>query len=186
MVLTSVKTVASSIKRIEGFTGLKAYEFLTDKRRMLSDVADLAKVQEDKLKGKVEEMLESIRTLERENSLLKSQIYETTIENLKPVTFLNSEPIYVTHFNGAPLEDLRKVYDLSKKHLKEGNVIFTSEVDNTFFVLVGSIDGKLSALDLLNKLKVVFNIKGGGNERIAQGTMEKKVALSQIIKTLGG
>jgi len=30
--LTSVKTVASQIKRIEGLTGLKAYELLTEKR----------------------------------------------------------------------------------------------------------------------------------------------------------
>ena len=186
VVLTSVKTVASSIKRIEGFTGLKAYEFLNDKRKMLSDIADVAKVQEDKLEGKVKEMLESIRTLEKENSILKSQFYESTIANLKPVAFVNGTPIYIANFNGAPLEDLRKAYDLSKKHLKEGNVIFTSGMDNRFFILVGSIDDKLSAIDLLNKLKDSFDIKGGGNERITQGTTNKKLEPSQIVKVLGG
>jgi len=99
---------------------------------------------------------------------------------------VNGTPIYIANFNGAPLEDLRKAYDLSKKHLKEGNVIFTSGMDNRFFILVGSIDDKLSALDLLNKLKDSFDIKGGGNERIAQGTTNKKVEPSQIVKVLGG
>ena len=186
VVLKEPKTVASGIKRIEGLTGLKAYEFLTDKRKLIKLLEDTLKTQETKLVDKAEETLTRVKELEKELSILKAKLLEGTIRNLTETITFKGNPIYIHDFNEGTLNDLRKAYDLAKKFLKTGNVVFMSKFNGTSFILVGSLDDKVSSLEVLEKIKEAIPLKGGGNERIAQGSFDGIVEVEKIKKVLGG
>ncbi|MGC8575634.1 MAG: alanine--tRNA ligase [Caldisericum sp.] len=186
VVLMQPKTVASGIKRIEGLTGLKAYDYLINKRKLINILESTLKTQEDKLVRRSEEIQIRVKELEKELTNLKSKILEGTIKNLKPTIKIKEIPLYVYDFNEGTLNDLRKAYDLSKKFLKVGTVIFVSKFNGTSFILVGSLDDKLSSLEVLEKVKDVIPLKGGGNERIAQGSFDGKIEVEKIINVLGG
>ncbi|BAL80597.1 alanine--tRNA ligase [Caldisericum exile] len=186
VVLMQPKTVASGIKRIEGLTGLKAYDFLTNKRKLITVLENSLKTQEDKLVSKSEEIQSKVKELEKELANLKSKLLEGVIRNLEETLKFKGTPIYVYDFKEGTLNDLRKAYDLSKKYLKEGSVIFTSKFNGTSFILVGSLDDKLSSLEILEMIKEVVSLKGGGNERIAQGSFDGIIEIEKVINILGG
>jgi len=187
VVLTSVKTVASQIKRIEGLTGKKAYEFLLEKRKLIATLENTLKTQEDKLVSKVEETIKEVKELEKEIQNLKARLLEDTIKDLKEKLYYKDVPIFAHNFENANLNDLRHAYDIAKKFHKVGSVVFTSSLNGTTFIVVGSLDDKVSSVELLNKIKEHLPIKGGGNERIAQGSISNTlVNLDEIIKILGG
>lgn len=182
--LVSQKTVASQIKRIEGLTGLKAYNYLTEKRKLVLTIEDVLKTQEEKLVDKIKENLTKTKNLEKNIQTLRSKIFESTIMNFKPNLTYNDTPIFIHNFENADLNDLRKAYDTAKRYLKVGSVIFVSNTQQNSFILIGSLDDKIKSFELFNKIKEVVEIKGGGNERIAQGSVDGKVDLEKIIKHL--
>jgi len=117
---------------------------------------------------------------------LKGKIFESVITNLRETVRYNNIPIFTHSFENANFNELRKAYDAAKKYLKEGSVIFVSNSkNNSFIILVGSVDLKINSLELLSKIKEIANIKGGGDERIAQGSSEERIKLDRIIKFLG-
>jgi len=64
-------------------------------------------------------------------------------------------------------------------------VIFVSKTSNGEFIIIGRLsDNAPSASDIFKKISSVLNLKGGGSERLAQGSSNEKYSIEEILRTL--
>ncbi|MGB9694877.1 MAG: alanine--tRNA ligase [Caldisericaceae bacterium] len=180
VVLTSFRTVASGIKRIEGLSGRSAYEFLSSYRRSVREVSALLGVNETSLSNKIKLVLDEVRKSELRKKELLFEVAQSKIANLKPSIFLENVPFHIVELDDVDLNDMRRVFDIAKKHIKEGLVVLVSNFNSHSYVLIGKISGETSALDIFKSLSERFGLKGGGNERLAQGSSDKNISLEEL------
>jgi alanyl-tRNA synthetase len=186
VVLTGVRAVASGVKRIEGLSGLKAYSFLNEKRNLSGSVSELLDVQEEDILEKTNDLVKELKETRRQLGITRMKLFERTIPTLKPAVSVENVPVYAEEFENISLEELRKAYDIAKKKLISGIVIFVSKVENGEFVIVGRLsDDAPSAIDLFKKMSSLISLKGGGTERIAQGSSNEKHSITEFLRILG-
>jgi alanyl-tRNA synthetase len=179
--IISSRTVASGVKRIEGFSGELSYNYFSSFRSSLRDTANILDVTEDALSNKLKALISELKESERYTKELLLAIAYNKIVALKPALLLNNVPIYAVELEDTNLDDVRKVFDIAKKHIKEGFVVIVSPKGNQTFILVGKISGDVSATELFKKISEKFNIKGGGSDRLAQGSTVNKISVNDVL-----
>ena len=210
VVLSGVRAVSSGIKRIEGFSGLKAFQFLQEKRQLLKDVSDILGTQEESIIDKSKELVQGLKEYKGSLERTRLKLFEMAISNLKPIIFINKElqiipvpesfspdvkssesfsqegvPVYAEEFEGAFPDELRKAFDIAKKKLNSGVIIFVSKTVNVESVLIGRLsEDAPPAINLFKKISLLLNIKGGGSERLAQGSTNERYSIEEILRAL--
>jgi len=185
VVLTGVRAVASGVKRIEGLSGLKAYSFLNEKRNLLGNVSELLDVQEEDILEKTNDLVEELKETRRQLGTTRMKLFEMAVSTLKPAVSVENVPVYAEEFENISPEELRKAYDIAKEKLISGIVIFVSKVENGEFVVVGRLsEDAPSAIDLFRKMSSIISLKGGGTERIAQGSSNEKHSIAEFLRIL--
>ncbi len=185
--LISFKSVASGIRRIEGFSGEKAYKYFRKQRTVLKDVAKILSADEMSVVNRAREILNGRKKLQHELQNLQSKVIEYELNNISLIGKYNSIPFYFDEFHSATLAELRKAFDMAKKKIKNGVVLFTSTKEEKVFLLVGKLSNEdISSIDIFNKISLLFNEKGGGNERLAQGSGTKRIDKEVLKKIIQG
>ncbi len=184
--ITSFRTVASGVKRIEALSGEKAYNYFSKERESLGKIADELNVNEESITNKIKELLLEEKELQRRTREILLKLAEIKIESMSPVTLIGGVPLYSLELEEIGLDEMRKVFDIAKKHFDKGAVLLSSLMNGKTFSLVGRIDGNVSAIELFKKFSERFGFKGGGNDRIAQGSSDKRVPLETILKVIDG
>ncbi len=180
VMLRSFKSVASGIRRVEGITGKKAYDKISEIRRLVNETAKVLGTSSESLSSRAEKLIFDLKKTKKEFEALKSELLKKDAEDLKEFE-KNGEKYFAKGFEGVGLPELRKVFDLVKRKFDKGIVILWSKSSDKSYVLVGRIgqSGK-SAKEVFDKISAFANVKGGGNERIAQGSGEKGINLEKI------
>ena len=182
--ITSFRTVASGVKRIEGFSGKLSYEFLSSYRKSVRETANLLGVNEVALSNKIKSILTDLKAGElRTKELLLAAAYGKIIK-LEPSLTINGTPLYAVELDSVNLNDMRRVFDIAKKQIKEGILLLISSNDSQSFVLIGKISGEMEASGLFKEISEKFGIKGGGNERLAQGSVNNNLSMDDILAFL--
>ena len=210
IVLRGVRAVASGVKRIEGFSGQKAFYFLQERRQLLKNASEVLGTQEDSIIDKVKETVQNLKESKSALEQTRLKLFEINISNLQPAiligninkssafreslsqgtnllesAFQASIPVYAEEFEDALPDELRKAYDIARKKLVSGVVIFVSKTSNGEFIIIGRLsDNAPSASDIFKKISSVLNLKGGGSERLAQGSSNEKYSIEEILRTL--
>lgn len=182
VVLVNIKAVASGVKRIEAITGKKAYEFLTEKRKLVKDLAKTLNVTEEVLLQKIQEQIKEISNLKKLVLELKLDVAKSQIENLSPLFSFKGFPVYAMEFKNLSPDELKRVYDLVKKRVNEGGALLITGLQGKSFILTGKLSEGFPNLDLFEFLKEHFSVKGGGSNRLAQGSAEKILTLTEVKK----
>jgi len=182
VVLVSTKAVASGVKRIEAFTGKKAYEFLTEKRKLVKDLAKALNVTEEVLFQKVQEQIKEISNLSKLVLELKLEVAKSQIENLLPLFSFKGFPVYAMEFKNLSPDELKKVYDVVKKRVSAGGALLITDFQGKSFILTGKLSEEFPNLDLFESLKEHFSVKGGGSDRLSQGSTERILTLTEVKK----
>lgn len=185
VVLTGVGAVASGVKRFEGLSGQKAFEFLNNKRDLLENVSEILGTQVENIEEKANELVESLRESKRELARTSIKLFEITISGLKPSASVRNSPLYIAEFENVSLDELRKAYDLARKQFNSGIVIFVSKVESGEFVIIARLsEDAPSAVEIFRKISRSLNLKGGGSERIAQGSSPEKHSAKDFLRLL--
>ncbi|MDX1455792.1 MAG: alanine--tRNA ligase, partial [Gammaproteobacteria bacterium] len=74
MKITSESGIASGVRRIEAVTGDGALAFIRDKEQQLARIAASVKAGKDEVEGRIEQLLDKSRKLEKEVDKLRSQL----------------------------------------------------------------------------------------------------------------
>ena len=142
--------------------------------------------QEEDVLEKMNDLVEKLKESKRQLETTRMKLFEITIPTLKPAISVENAPVYAVEFENIEPDELRKAYDVAKKKLVSGIIIFVSKVVNGEFVIVGKLsDDAPSAIEIFRKVSKVLNLKGGGSERLAQGSSNEKHSINEFLRILG-
>ncbi len=185
-VILSEGSVASGIRRIEALTGKSAFDYLKEKKSELDALKGLLRTESPM--GKVEKLLNDIRSLEKEVQKLKTgSATDTMSDALKDVLELNGVKIVKMRQDGLNQNELRLLADNIRDRLKSG-VIVVSSVNNSQAAIVcmvtKDLTNKYNAGEIVKNIFKIAGGKGGGKPEMAQGGTREIEKLDSALESI--
>lgn len=192
--ILSESAVAAGVRRIEALTSEHARRYLSGQAGIAREAASAIKTPIGELAGRVAQLSEERRKLERELTEAKKQLAlagpaksgedSETIAGLKAVLRL---------VEGVSPKDLKSLADGAKSQVGSGVVAFVAAADGKASIVAGVTDdltARISAVDLVKAAAEALGGKGGGGRPdMAQAggpdNGNPSVALDAIRKKLG-
>ncbi len=165
--IVSESAVAAGVRRIEAVTGSAAQSYIASEAKTLSDAAAVLKVSPADVPGRIENLLDERRKLEKEVTELRRQLATggggggdaLDIKEIAGVKFLGKT------FDGVPAKDLKSLADDFKGQVGSGVVALVSVNDGKLSIVVGVTKDQTAtnnAVDLVQTGAAAAGGKGGG------------------------
>ncbi|RJS47375.1 alanine--tRNA ligase [Nocardioides cavernaquae] len=202
IVITGEASVGSGNRRIEALTGVEGFAYLARERDLVSQLNTMLKVQPDQLVGRIEDMVERLRTVEKELEKVRvAQLLASAGSLAAGAKDINGVKVIAHRLDGAGGNDVRTLVTDVRGRFAPGDAVVV--------VGIGVADGKvsvvaatseaaraegLSANDLLRAVSPLVGGKGGGKPDMAQGggtdatQVDAALALveSEVARTVAG
>jgi alanyl-tRNA synthetase len=177
--------VAAGIRRVEAVTGEGALAHVQRIDRSLADLASVLRTSPAELQGRVGQVLEQVRTLEKELGRLKSKMAASQGDDL----FTRALDVKGVKLLAAALETgdakaLRETMDKLKDKLKSAVIVLGGAADGKVALIAGvtpDLVGKVKAGELVNFVAQQVGGKGGGRADMAQAGGTEPAKLPQAL-----
>ncbi len=163
--------IAAGVRRVEAVTGRVALAVVDRQGTLLKQVCDVAKTNTDTLLEKVQQLMSSNRTLEREIEQLKIKLAGASGNDIaneaikvKDINLLSKA------VNGLNAKTLRDTVDQLKNKLGSSVVVLASVEEGKASIVAGvskDLVDKVKAGDLVNMVASQMGGKGGGRADMA-------------------
>ncbi|MDB5958622.1 alanine--tRNA ligase [Ramlibacter sp.] len=180
--------VAAGIRRIEAVTGANALAYLQQLESTVQAVAGSLKAAPSELNGRIAQVLDQVRALEKEVAQLKGKLASSQGDELvAQAVDVKGIKVLAARLEGADAKTLRDTMDKLKGKLKSAAIVLAA-VDGGKVQIAAGVTadsmGKLKAGDLVNFVAQQVGGKGGGKPDMAMagGTDASKLsgALSSV------
>jgi alanyl-tRNA synthetase len=186
--ITSESGVAAGVRRIEATTGEGALKLVQAQQVLINKMAGELKTPANELPVKVSQILDNVRSLEKELARLKSKLASAQGDDLvNQVQNVDGVNLLAATLEGADANALRETMDKLKDKLKSAVIVLASVSDGKVSLAAGvtaDLIGKLKAGELVNHVAGQVGGKGGGKPDMAMagGTDASKLpeALSSV------
>jgi alanyl-tRNA synthetase len=163
--------VAAGIRRIEAVTGANALAYLQQLENTVQTVAGSLKAAPTELHGRVAQVLDQVRALEKEVAQLKGKLASSQGDELvSQAVDVKGIKVLAARLEGADAKTLRDTMDKLKDKLKSAAIVLAS-VDGAKVQLAAGVTadsmGKVKAGDLVNFVAQQVGGKGGGKADMA-------------------
>jgi hypothetical protein len=177
--------VAAGIRRVEAVTGEGALAHVQRIDRSLADLAGVLRTSPAELQGRVGQVLDQVRTLEKELGRLKSKMAASQGDDL----FTRALDVKGVKLLAAALETgdakaLRETMDKLKDKLKSAVIVLGGAADGKVALIAGvtpDLVGKVKAGELVNFVAQQVGGKGGGRADMAQAGGTEPAKLPQAL-----
>jgi alanyl-tRNA synthetase len=170
--IVSESGIAAGVRRIEAVTGSGALEWVNANEALLRDVAALVKAGRDDVAGKVTQLVERARSLEREVQGLRRKLATGGSRDLlDDAQLVSGVKVLAARVEGADAKSLRDTADQLKDRLGTGVVVLGAvESDKVHLVATISKDltARLKAGDVIKPVAELVGGRGGGRPDFAQ------------------
>jgi alanyl-tRNA synthetase len=170
--IVSESGVAAGIRRVEAVTGEGALEYVQEQDARMQEAATSLKAQPQELTLKINQIIENVRTLERELARLKSKLAASQGDDLiNQVVEVKGIKVLAATLEGADAKTLRETVDNLKEKLKSCAVVLGSSEGGKVTLIAGvtsDLIAKIKAGDLVNHVAQQVGGKGGGRADLAQ------------------
>jgi alanyl-tRNA synthetase len=174
--------VAAGIRRIEAVTGANALAYLQELESTVQSIGAALKSSPNELQGRVAQVLEHVRSLEKEVAQLKGKLASSQGDELvAQAVDVKGIKVLAARLEGADAKVLRDTMDKLKDKLKSAAIVLAS-VDGTKVQIAAGVTadsmGKVKAGELVNFVAQQVGGKGGGKADLAMagGTDASKLA----------
>ncbi|MCA3217780.1 MAG: alanine--tRNA ligase [Burkholderiales bacterium] len=174
--------VAAGIRRVEAITGANAVNHVQLLDSRLADVSAALKAPVAEVTGRIAQMQEAVKSLERELARLKGKLASSQGDDLAAqAEDIKGIKVLAARLDGADAKVLRETVDQLKNKLKTAAIVLAS-VDGDKVQLAAGVTrdatGKINAGDLVNFVAQQVGGKGGGKPDMAMagGTDASKLA----------
>ena len=181
----SPPAVAAGIRRVEAVTGEGALAHVQRIDRSLADLAGVLRTSPAELQVRVGQVLDQVRTLEKELGRLKSKMAASQGDDL----FTRALDVKGVKLLAAALESgdakaLRETMDKLKDKLKSAVIVLGGAADGKVALIAGvtpDLVGKVKAGELVNFVAQQVGGKGGGRADMAQAGGTEPAKLPQAL-----
>jgi alanyl-tRNA synthetase len=182
--------VAAGIRRIEAVTGDNALAFVQRQGAQLVDAARALKSQPDEINARVVQVLDHVRSLEKELARLKSKLAASQGDDLAAQAVdVNGIRVLAAILEGADSKTLRETMDKLKDKLKTAAIVLAA-VEGMKVSLVAGVTadstGRVKAGELVNHVALQVGGKGGGKPDLAQAGGTDPAALAHALASVAG
>jgi len=174
--------VAAGIRRVEAVTGTSALARIKLQQQQLQQVADAVKSQPQEAAARVAQIIDNVKSLEKELSALKSRLASSQGDELvTQAADINGVKVLAALLEGADSKTLRETLDKLKDKLHSAAIVLAAVSDGKVTLIAGvtaDINAKVKAGELVNFVALQVGGKGGGRADMAQagGTQPENLA----------
>jgi alanyl-tRNA synthetase len=163
--------VAAGIRRVEAITGANAVNFVQLMDSRLAEVASALKAPVGEVTGRIAQMQEAVKVLERELARAKGKLASSQGDDLAgQAVDIKGIKVLAARLDGADAKVLRETVDQLKNKLKTAAIVLAS-VDGDKVQLAAGVTqdaiGRIKAGDLVNFVAQQVGGKGGGKPDMA-------------------
>jgi alanyl-tRNA synthetase len=163
--------VAAGIRRIEAVTGANALAYLQNLEATVNRVAGTLKAAPTELQGRVTQVLDQVRSLEKELAQLKGKLASSQGDELvAQAVDVKGIKVLAARLDGADAKTLRDTMDKLKDKLKSAAIVLVAVEGGKVQIAAGvTADqmGKAKAGELANFVAQQVGGKGGGKPDMA-------------------
>jgi len=180
--IVSESGVAAGIRRVEAVTGANALAYVQGLESTVHGAAATLKAAPTELQSRVSQVLEHVRTLEKELAQVKGKLASSKGDDLvSQAVDVKGVKVLAAQLDGADAKTLRDTMDKLKDKLKTAAIVLAA-VDGGKVQIAAGVTadsmGKVKAGDLVNFVAQQVGGKGGGKADMAMagGTDASKLA----------
>jgi alanyl-tRNA synthetase len=186
--------VAAGVRRIEAATGEGALKLVQAQQALIAQAASELKAPAHEVPAKISQILDNVKTLEKELARLKSKLASSQGDDLAgQAVEINGIKVLAATMEGADANALRETMDKLKDKLKSAAIVLASVADGKVSLAAGvtpDVIAKLKAGELVNHVAAQVGGKGGGKPDMAMagGTDPSKLpqALASVADWVKG
>jgi alanyl-tRNA synthetase len=163
-------------------TGEGALALVQQQEQQLHQVADAVRAQPQEAAARIVQILDSVKSLEKELAALKSKLASAQgDELLAQAQDINGVKVLAAKLDGADAATLRETMDKLKDKLKSAAIVLAAVADGKVSLAAGvtaDMTGKVKAGELVNFVAQQVGGKGGGRPDMAMagGTQPEHLA----------
>jgi alanyl-tRNA synthetase len=169
--IVSEAGVAAGIRRVEAATGMNALHLAQEQEDRVGAISALLKTQPDEAAGRIAQLQERERQLEKELARLKSKLAGSQLDDLvAQAVDINGAKVLSAQIE-ADAAALRETLDKLKDKLKSAVIVLASVNDGKISLIAGvtpDLTAKVKAGELVNFVAKQVGGKGGGRADMAQ------------------
>jgi alanyl-tRNA synthetase len=177
--------VAAGVRRVEAIAGSVALHYVQILDRRLSAAAELLNVQPAEIDGRIAQLLDSTKALEKELARLKSKLAASQGDDLADQAVdVKGVKVLAANLDGADGQALRETMDKLKDKLKSAAIVLSAVTDGRVSLVAGvtaDLTSKVKAGELVNFVAQQVGGKGGGRPDMAQAGGTNAAALPQAL-----
>jgi len=182
--------VAAGIRRVEAVTANGALEWVQQQNAQVEGVADMLKVQPGEVGARLHQIMDNVKSLEKELARLKSKLASNQGDDLadQAVAVGNARVLAAT-LDGADAKSLRETMDKLKDKLGSAAIVLGSVEAGKVTLIAGvtsDLTGKVKAGELVNFVAQQVGGKGGGRPDMAQAGGTEPSKLPQALESVAG
>ncbi|HEX2198433.1 MAG TPA: alanine--tRNA ligase [Burkholderiales bacterium] len=186
--IVSESGVAAGIRRIEAVTGEGALAWVQQQEAKLAEAASVLKAPVGEVTAKLSQVLDNVRTLERELARLKSRLASSQGEDLaSQAVQVKGAKVLAATLEGADARTLREAMDKLKARLKSAAIVLGAVNDGKVSLIAGvteDLTARVKAGELVNFVAQQVGGKGGGRPEMAQAGGTEPANLSSALQSV--
>jgi alanyl-tRNA synthetase len=187
--IISESSVSSGVRRIEALTGMEGLNFVNGLQDTIVKISQMLDIPIYKIQEKIEDILQILKTQEKEIKKLQSQLATKTIEKLVDnPKIIKGEKVVVGILENLEKDVHANTADVLIQKLGRGVVILfnKNEENNVSFIVKVSkeLTNKFHAGNIAKKIAFYLGGGGGGSPTFAQAGGKKVKKLEEVIDNL--
>jgi alanyl-tRNA synthetase len=181
--------VAAGVRRIEAITGANALSYLQDLEATVHSAAATLKSPPAELQPRLTQVLDQMKSLEREVNALKGKLASSQGDDLlSQAVDVNGIKVLAAKLENADAGTLRTTMDTLKDKLKTAAIVLAAVNDGKVSLIAGvtaDATGKVKAGELVNFVAQQVGGKGGGRADMAQAGGTDPSGLTAALQGVG-
>jgi alanyl-tRNA synthetase len=178
------------VRRIEALTGANALAYLQGLEETVAQAAQLLKTPSDQLQGRIGQVLDQVRGLEKEIAALKGKLASAQgDELLAQAVEIKGLKVLSAQLQGADAKVLRETLDKLKDKLKTAAIVLAA-VDGDKVQIAAGVTAdsvaRVKAGELVNFVAQQVGGKGGGKPDMAMAGGTHPEGLPKALASVAG
>jgi alanyl-tRNA synthetase len=186
--IVSQSAVAAGIRRVEAVTADGALAWVQQQNAQVEGVAEMLKVQPGEVGARLAQIMDNVRSLEKELARLKSRIASSQGDDLADqAVAVGPAKVLAATLDGADAKTLRETLDKLKDKLKSAAIVLGSVESGKVTLIAGvtsDLTAKIKAGELVNFVAQQVGGKGGGRPDMAQAGGTEPGKLPQALASV--